>query len=245
MSDTRLFVIAGGSRGIGKAIALQAARAGYAVLLTYVRNEEAAESVVAEIHAQGGNAWAMQADTSRDSDIQQVFAECDRLGRLEVFVYNVGITGQPSSLLDASSEMLAEVLDVNVLGAMICSREAVRRMSTRQGGRGGSIVLISSRVTSYGAAGEYVWYAASKGAIDCLTTGLSREVATQGIRVNAVSPGAIDTEIHVPGKLEAFIPTLPMQRAGEPAEVAAAVMFLVSSQASYITGANLAVSGGR
>jgi len=240
-----LFVIAGGSRGIGKAIALQAARAGYAVLLTYVRNEEAAESVVAEIHAQGGNAWAMQADTSRDSDIQQVFAECDRLGRLEVFVYNVGITGQPSSLLDASSEMLAEVLDVNVLGAMICSREAVRRMSTRQGGRGGSIVLISSRVTSYGAAGEYVWYAASKGAIDCLTTGLSREVATQGIRVNAVSPGAIDTEIHVPGKLEAFIPTLPMQRAGEPAEVAAAVMFLVSSQASYITGANLAVSGGR
>jgi NAD(P)-dependent dehydrogenase (short-subunit alcohol dehydrogenase family) len=121
----------------------------------------------------------------------------------------------------------------------------VRRMSTRQGGRGGSIVLISSRVTSYGGAGDYVWYAASKGAIDCLTIGLSREVAMQGIRVNAISPGAIDTGIHVPGKLQAFIPTLPMQRAGEPAEVAAAVMFLVSTQASYITGANLAVSGGR
>lgn len=245
MSNTRLFVIAGGSRGIGKAIALEAARAGYAVLLTYVRNKEAAESVVADIHAHGGKSWAVQADTARDADIQQLFTECDRLGRLEVFVYNVGITGQPSSLLEASSEMLAEVLEVNVLGAMICSREAVRRMSTRQGGRGGSIVLISSRVTSYGAAGEYVWYAASKGAIDCLTTGLSREVAAQGIRVNAVSPGAIDTEIHVPGKLQAFIPTLPMQRAGEPAEVATAVMFLVSSQASYITGANLAVSGGR
>jgi NAD(P)-dependent dehydrogenase (short-subunit alcohol dehydrogenase family) len=245
LSDSRLFVITGGSRGIGKSIALEAARAGYAVLLTYVRNKEAAGEVVEEIRTAGGEAWAVQADTSRDADIQQLFAECDRLGRIDVFVYNAGITGHPSALLDASSEMLAQVLEVNVLGAMICSREAVRRMSTRQGGRGGSIVLISSRVTSYGGAGDYVWYAASKGAIDCLTTGLSREVAMQGIRVNAISPGAIDTGIHVPGKLQAFIPTLPMQRAGEPAEVAAAVMFLVSTQASYITGANLAVSGGR
>lgn len=245
MRDTRLFVIAGGSRGIGKAIALEAARAGYAVLLTYVRNKEAADAVVQEIRAGGLEAWAVQADTSRDADIQHLFAECDRLGRLAVFVYNAGITGQPSALLEASSEMLAEVLEVNVLGAMICSREAVRRMSTLQGGRGGCIVLISSRVTAYGGAGEYVWYAASKGAIDCLTTGLSREVVTQGIRVNAVSPGAIDTGIHVPGKLQAFVPTLPMQRVGTPAEVAAAVMFLVSGEAAYITGANLAVSGGR
>jgi len=245
LSDTHLFVIAGGSRGIGKAIALEAARVGYAVLLTYVRNEEAADGVVEEIRTGGGSAWALQADTSRDTDIQQLFAECDRLGRLEVFVYNAGITGQSSALLEASSEMLARVLDVNVLGAMVCCREAVRRMSTRQGGRGGSIVLISSRVTSYGGAGDYVWYAASKGALDCLTTGLSRELATEGIRVNAVSPGAIDTDIHAPEKLQAFIPTLPMQRAGTPAEVAAAVMFLVSSRASYITGANLAVSGGR
>jgi NAD(P)-dependent dehydrogenase (short-subunit alcohol dehydrogenase family) len=245
LSDSRLFVIAGGSRGIGKAIALEAARAGYAVLLTYVRNKKAASDVVDEIRALGGDAWAVQSDTARDADIQRLFAECDRLGRLDVFVYNAGITGEPSALLDASSEMLADVLDVNVLGAMICCREAVRRMSTRQGGRGGSIVLISSRVTSYGGAGEYVWYAASKGAIDSLTIGLSREVAPQGIRVNAISPGAIDTEIHVPGKLQAFIPTLPMQRAGQPAEVASAVMFLVSTKASYITGANLAVSGGR
>ena len=245
MSDSRLFVIAGGSRGIGKAIALEAARAGYAVLLTYVRYKKAASDVVDEIRALGDDAWAVQSDAARDADIQRLFAECDRLGRLDVFVYNAGITGEPSALLDASSEMLADVLDVNVLGAMICCREAVRRMSTRQGGRGGSIVLISSRVTSYGGAGEYVWYAASKGAIDSLTIGLSREVAPQGIRVNAISPGAIDTEIHVPGKLQAFIPTLPMQRAGQPAEVASAVMFLVSTKASYITGANLAVSGGR
>jgi NAD(P)-dependent dehydrogenase (short-subunit alcohol dehydrogenase family) len=173
LSDTRLFVIVGGSRGIGKAIALEAARAGYDVLLTYARNKAAADGVVEGIRTLGGAAWAVQADTSRDADIQQLFAECDRLGRIDVFVYNAGITGHPSALLEASSEMLAEVLEVNVLGAMICSREAVRRMSTRQGGRGGSIVLISSRVTSYGGAGDYVWYAASKGAIDCLTIGLS------------------------------------------------------------------------
>lgn len=245
MSNLRLFVIAGGSRGIGKAIALEAARAGYAVLLTYVRNKKAASDVVDEVRTLGVDAWAVRADTSRDADIQQLFAECDRLGRPDVFVYNAGITGEPSALLDASSEMLSNVLNVNVLGAMICCREAVRRMSTREGGRGGSIVLISSRVTSYGGAGDYVWYAASKGAIDSLTLGLSREVATQGVRVNAISPGAIDTDIHVPGKLQAFVPTLPMQRAGQPAEVAAAVMFLVSTKASYITGANLAVSGGR
>jgi NAD(P)-dependent dehydrogenase (short-subunit alcohol dehydrogenase family) len=245
LSETRLFVIAGGSRGIGKAIALEAARAGYAVLLTYVSNKDAAEGVVKEIRTQGGHAWAVRADTSRDEEIQQLFAECDRRGRLHVFVYNAGITGQSSALLDASSEMLSRVMEVNVLGAMICAREAVRRMSTSHGGHGGSIVLISSRVTSYGAPGDYVWYAASKGAIDCLTIGLAREVGAQGIRVNAVSPGFIDTEIHAPGKLQAVLPTISMQRAGKPEEVAAAVLFLVSSQASYINGANLAVGGGR
>jgi len=244
-SEPRIFLIAGGSRGIGKAIALAAARAGYCVLLTYVSNKEAAAGVVEEIRAQSGQAWTVQADTSRDADIQRVFAECDRLGRLEVFVYNAGIIGQPSALVNASSEMLSQVLEVNVLGAMICSREAVRRMSTSHGGRGGSIVLVSSRATSYGSAGEYVWYAASKGALDCLTTGLAREVGAQGIRVNAVSPGHINTGIHAPGRLESVVRNVPLQRPGEPEEVAAAVMFLVSSQASYVTGANLAVGGGR
>jgi NAD(P)-dependent dehydrogenase (short-subunit alcohol dehydrogenase family) len=245
VDETPLFLITGGSRGIGKAIALQAADAGHAVLLSYVSNQEAAEGLVKEILARGGRAWALQADTAKEADIQRLFAECDRLGRLEALVYNSGITGPSSPLLEASTATLARVLEVNVLGAMICAREAVRRMSTLQGGRGGSIVLISSRVTSYGAPGDYVWYAASKGAIDSLTTGLAREVAREGIRVNAVSPGFINTGIHAPGKLETVVPNVPMQRAGEPAEVAAAVMFLVSSQASYINGANLAVGGGR
>jgi NAD(P)-dependent dehydrogenase (short-subunit alcohol dehydrogenase family) len=245
MTDTRLFLVTGGSRGIGKAIALEAARAGYAVLLTYRRNREAAEDVVREIRALGSDAWALQVDTSEAADIQRVFVECDRLGALEALVYNSGITGPPSTLLEASTATLSRVLEVNVLGAMVCAREAVRRMSTGAGGRGGSIVFISSRVTAYGGPGDYVWYAASKGALDSLTIGLAREVATQGIRVNAVSPGMIDTDIHVPGKFEAAIPNVPMGRAGEPDEVAAAVMFLVSAKASYITGANLAVGGGR
>jgi NAD(P)-dependent dehydrogenase (short-subunit alcohol dehydrogenase family) len=240
-----LFLITGGSRGIGKAIALQAADAGHSVLLSYLDHREAAEGVVEEIAARGGKAWALQADTAKEADIQRLFVECDRLGRLATLVYNSGITGPPSTLLQASTATISRVLEVNVLGAMVCAREAVRRMSTRQGGQGGCIVLISSRVSIYGASGDYVWYAASKGAIDSLTTGLAREVATQGIRVNAVSPGFINTDIHAPGKLQSVVPTVPMQRAGEPAEVAAAVMFLVSSQASYINGANLAVGGGR
>jgi NAD(P)-dependent dehydrogenase (short-subunit alcohol dehydrogenase family) len=245
VDETPLFLITGGSRGIGKAIALQASEAGHAVLLSYLNHGKAAEGVVREIQARGGTAWALQADTSKEADIQRLFVECDRLGTLETLIYNSGITGPPSSLLDASTETLSRVLEVNVLGAMVCAREAVRRMSTRQGGRGGSIVLISSRVATYGAPGDYVWYAASKGAIDSLTTGLAREVATQGIRVNAVSPGFINTEIHAPGKLQTVVPNVPMQRAGDPAEVAAAVIFLASSHASYISGANLAVGGGR
>ena len=245
MTDRRIFLVTGASRGIGKAIALEGARAGHSVLLTYAGNRQAAEKVGEEIRSLGRDAWATQADTAKEADIQRVFAECDRLGHLDALVYNGGITGPPSALAQVSTETLARVLEVNVLGAMLCAREAVRRMSTHEGGNGGSIVFISSRVTAYGGAGDYVWYAASKGALDSLTLGLAREVAAQGIRVNAVSPGMIDTEIHVPGKLQAAIPSVPMQRAGKPNEVAAAVMFLVSSQASYITGANLAVSGGR
>jgi NAD(P)-dependent dehydrogenase (short-subunit alcohol dehydrogenase family) len=240
-----LFLITGGSRGIGAATALSAARAGYQVLLTYLQNQGAAEAVVARIREQGGQAQALQADTSNEADVARAFAVADRIGPVKALVYNGGITGTPSTLADAETATLRRVLDVNVLGAMICAREAVRRMSTRSGGAGGSIVFISSRASLHGSAGEYVWYAASKGAIDSLVIGLAREVATQGIRANVVSPGVINTEIHVPGRLERMSKFLPMERPGEPDEVAAAVMFCVSDAASYVTGANIAVGGGR
>jgi NAD(P)-dependent dehydrogenase (short-subunit alcohol dehydrogenase family) len=240
-----VFLLTGGSRGIGEAIALQAAQAGYQVLLTFTSSEHAAAAVVARIRAEGGAAQVVQADTGRADHIQRLFAAADRLGPLAVMVYNGGITGPSSTLADASNETLQQVIDVNLTGAMICSREAVRRMSTSSGGKGGSIVLISSRAAVYGSPGEHIWYAASKGGIDSFTLGLSREVGAQGIRVNAVSPGPIRTDIHVPGKLDNIAGNLPMRRAGEPAEVAAAVMFLVSDAASYISGANLAVAGAR
>ena len=240
-----VFLLTGGSRGIGEAIARQAARAGYRVLFTYANNQQAADAVVDSIRAEGGTATAVQADTGQVADIERVYAEVDRLGPLGVLVYNGGITGPSSSLVDASNATLQSVVDVNLTGALICSREAVRRMSTRRGGKGGSIVLISSRAAEYGSVGEHVWYAASKGGIDSLNRGLAREVGAEGIRVNVVSPGPIRTDIHVPGKLDSIAQALPLRRAGEPDEVAAAVMFLVSDAATYIAGANLAVAGAR
>jgi NAD(P)-dependent dehydrogenase (short-subunit alcohol dehydrogenase family) len=244
-ADKPLFLITGGSRGIGKAVALSAARAGYRVLFTYLSQKAAADSVVEQIRAQGGEAEALQADTAKEADVERIFAAADKLGRVEVMVYNTGITGPNSTLAAASAETLSRVIEVNLIGALYCARAAVRRMSTAAGGKGGSIVLISSRASVHGSAGEYTWYAASKGGIDSLVTGLAREVATEGIRVNAVSPGMIDTGIHAPGRLERVKPLMPMQRAGTVEEVAAAVMFLVSKEASYVTGANIAVSGGR
>ena len=243
--SARILLVTGGSRGIGAAIAEDAARAGYHVLLTYADRATAAAEVVARIEAAGGRATALKADTGEPADIERLFAQADALGHLAAMVYNGGITGPSSPLVDASDETLRRVVDVNLTGALLCSRAAVQRMSTDRGGRGGSIVLISSRATVYGSVGEHVWYAATKGGIDVLTIGLAREVAGQGIRVNAVSPGPISTDIHVPGKLERIASGLPMKRAGEPAEVSAAVMFLVSDAASYVCGANIAVAGGR
>jgi len=244
-SSRPVFLLTGGSRGIGEAIALQAAEAGYQVLLTYASNAAAADGVVARIHAGGGVAQAVRADTGRADDIRLLFETADRMGPLAVMVYNGGITGPSSPLVDAADDTLQRVIDVNLTGALLCSREAVRRLSTQHGGKGGSIVLISSRAAFYGSPGEHVWYAASKGGIDSLTLGLAREVGPWGIRVNAVSPGPIRTDIHVPGKMEAISAGLPLRRAGEPEEVAAAVMFLVSGAASYVTGANIAVAGAR
>jgi NAD(P)-dependent dehydrogenase (short-subunit alcohol dehydrogenase family) len=242
--DAKVFLVTGGSRGIGEAIAVAAARQGFEVVLTYANSEQRAQAVVARIRAEGGKAVAVHANTAVEADIERVYAQVDALGSLAVMVYNAGITGAHSPLADASTATIDEVLAVNLRGAILCSRGAIRRMSTRFSGKGGSIVLISSRAAFYGSPAEFVWYAASKGGVDSLTNGLAREVAAEGVRVNAVSPGPIITEMHRPGRLEVGAKRAPMQRAGTAEEVAEAVMFLASDAASYVTGANLSVAGG-
>ncbi len=243
MSDPVL-LITGGSRGIGAAVAQSAARQGYFVVLTYASHPDRAEEVLAAIRSEGGRAVGVQADTAEETDILKAFAEADRHGHLAAFVYNSGITGAHSRLVEAETQTIDRVLDVNLRGAILGARESIKRMSTRLGGRGGAIVFVSSRASFYGSPEEFVWYAASKGGMDSLTNGLAREVGAEGIRVNAVSPGPIATEMHRPGKLEVGAKRSPMQRAGSPEEVAATVMFLTSEAASYVNGANIAVSGG-
>lgn len=239
-----VLLVTGGSRGIGEAVAVLGARRGYDVVLSYATNEARAAAVVERICAAGGSALAVQADTAHEADIEQLFAAVDARGRLASLVYNSGITGAHSPLADAATETIDAVLDVNLRGAMLCCRSAIRRMSRRFGGHGGSIVLVSSRAAFYGSPNEFVWYAASKGGMDSLTSGLAREVAAEGIRVNAVSPGPIVTGMHRPGRLEVAEKRPPMQRAGKPEEVAETVLFLASDAASYVTGANLVVAGG-
>jgi NAD(P)-dependent dehydrogenase (short-subunit alcohol dehydrogenase family) len=239
-----IFLVVGGSRGIGEAIALAAGRQEVKVLLTYSTHAERAQSVVERIRAEGGQAETFRADAAKEADITALFGEVDRLGKLSALVYNSGITGPHSVLADASTEVIDNVLDVNLRGALLCGREAVRRMSTRLGGSGGNIVFISSRAAFYGGPNEYVWYAASKGGMDSLTSGLAREVGAEGIRVNAVSPGFIETEIHPAGRLEMMAKRVPLQRAGTAEEIASAVLFLTSPGASYVTGANILVTGG-
>jgi len=239
-----VLLVTGGSRGIGEAVAVLGARRGYDVVLSYANNEARAAAVVKRIADAGGRALAVQADTAHEVDIDRLFAAADGMGRLAALVYNAGITGPNSPLAEATTATLDAVLDVNLRGAILCCRSAIRRMSTRFKGQGGAIVLVSSRATFYGSPGEFVWYAASKGGIDSLNNGLAREVAIEGIRVNAVSPGPIITEMHRPGKLEVAEKRAPMQRAGTPEEAAEAILFLASDAASYVTGANLSVSGG-
>jgi NAD(P)-dependent dehydrogenase (short-subunit alcohol dehydrogenase family) len=241
-----VILITGGSRGIGAATAKLAARKGYDVALSYVRDAQRAEKVAAEIRATGRRSVAIRADVGREADIVNVFAEVDaQLGKLDVLVVNSGINGKPYRLADAPAEQIREVIDVNVIGAMLCAREGVRRMSTRHGGTGGSIVLVSSRATEYGSPGEFVWYAASKAAINAFCVGLAREVGREGIRVNAVSPGPIDTEMLSEGRRASVSEVVPLGRIGTPEEVGEAFLFLASSAASFTTGANLSISGGR
>jgi len=241
-----VLLIAGGSRGIGAATARLAGARGYDVAVNYVSNADAAASVAAAVKKSGGNALALQGDMGREEDIARVFnATVDGLGAITHFVHSAGIIGPMSRLDEVSTQTLREVLEVDTLGAMLCVRECVRRMSTKHGGKGGAIVLLSSMAATIGGANECVWYAAAKGAIDSLTIGVSREVAKEGIRVNAISPGMIDTDIQPPGRLERLMPMLPMGRAGSADEVAEAVLYLLSDAASYINGANLRVSGAR
>jgi NAD(P)-dependent dehydrogenase (short-subunit alcohol dehydrogenase family) len=243
---TGILLVTGGSRGIGAATAKLAAARGYAVGVNYKSDARAAASVVDAITKAGGRAVALQGDMSRENDVERVFAELDSaLGRLTHLVYNSGITGKPSRVDAASSDTLREVMDVNVLGAFYCVRAAVARMSAQKGGQGGAIVLLSSVAPSLGAPGEYVWYAASKGAIDAMTLGLGKELAPDRIRVNAVAPGLIDTEIHMPGRLERMVSLVPMQRIGTAEEVAEPILFLLSDAASYITSTVLRIGGGR
>jgi NAD(P)-dependent dehydrogenase (short-subunit alcohol dehydrogenase family) len=243
-------LITGGSRGIGAATALLAAQRGYAVAVNYTRHAEAANEVVRQIRASGGHAIAVQADVAEEAQVLAMFATIDaQLGRLTALVNNAGVVDVAARVDEMSVARLKRMFDINVLGSFLCAREAVKRMSTRHGGRGGAIVNVSSVAARLGGAGQYVDYAASKGAIDTLTVGLAKEVALEGIRVNAVRPGIIETEIHASGgqpeRAQQMAPMVPMQRAGSALEVAQAIVWLLSAQASYTTGSLLDVTGGR
>ena len=246
----QVLLITGGSRGIGAATALLAAQRGYAVAVNYSSNALAAEQLVQQIHAGGGQAIAVQADVAIEAQVMAMFEAIDaKLGRLTALVNNAGIVDVAARVDEMSLARLKRMFDINVLGSFLCAREAVKRMSTRHGGSGGAIVNVSSAAARLGGAGNYVDYAASKGAIDTFTLGLAKEVAAEGIRVNAVRPGIIATEIHAsggqPDRARQMAPLVPMQRAGTAQEVAQAIAWLLSEESGYCIGSLLDVAGGR
>jgi NAD(P)-dependent dehydrogenase (short-subunit alcohol dehydrogenase family) len=246
----QVLLVTGASRGIGAATALLAASKGYAVAVNYTSNAKAAQDVVSRIRAEGGKAIAVQADVAEEEQVLALFAAVDaQLGRLTAFVNNAGVIDVTARLDEMSVARLKRMFDINVIGAIVCAREAVRRMSTRHGGSGGAIVNVSSAASRLGAPGQYLDYASAKGAIDSFTLGLAKEVAAEGIRVNAVRPGLIDTEIHasggIPDRVQKLAHLVPMQRGGSAQEVAEAIVWLLSPQASYTTMSLIDVSGGR
>ncbi|MBC7394847.1 NAD(P)-dependent dehydrogenase (short-subunit alcohol dehydrogenase family) [Variovorax sp. GrIS 2.14] len=246
----QVLLITGGSRGIGAATALLAARRGYAVAVNYASQPLAADEVVRAIRAEGGTAITVQADVGDEAQVLAMFAKVDaELGRLTALVNNAGVVDVQARVDQMSVARLERMLRINVIGSFVCAREAVRRMSTRHGGAGGVIVNLSSAAARLGGPGQYVDYAASKGAIDTFTLGLAKEVADEGIRVNAVRPGLIDTDIHAsggqPGRAAELAPGVPMKRVGSAQEVAEAIVWLLSPESSYTTATVLDVAGGR
>jgi NAD(P)-dependent dehydrogenase (short-subunit alcohol dehydrogenase family) len=246
----KVLIVTGGGRGIGAATALLAADRGYAVTVNYRSDQSSAEGVVSKIIESGGTAVAIQADVSRDADVVRLFEESEKhLGKLSALVNNAGILEKQGPIVSFDEPRLERILATNVIGPILCAREAVKRMSTKFGGPGGAIVNVSSSAARTGGAFEYIDYAASKGAIDSMTVGLAREVAAEGIRVNAVRPGIVYTDIHAsggePGRVDRVKHMIPMQRGGQPIEVAHAILWLLSEEASFCTGSILDVSGGR
>jgi NAD(P)-dependent dehydrogenase (short-subunit alcohol dehydrogenase family) len=250
IANKPVVVVTGGSRGIGAAIAKMLGASGYNVAVNYAKDEAAARDVLAYLTSAGSKAVAIQGDVSREADVLRLFEIAEReLGPIRALVNNAAITGGFARVQDVSGAALTEMLAVNVAGPILCAREAVRRMSTKRGGSGGAIVNISSIAARTGSAGEWVHYAASKGAINTFTIGLAREVAAEGIRVNAVAPGLVDTGLHAangePGRIARLNSTIPMQRAATPGEIAQGVLWLLSDAASYVTGTILEIGGGR
>jgi len=246
---TKVAIVTGGSRGIGRASAVKLGAAGYIVVVNYASNEAAANEVVSTITTKGGKAVAIKGDVASEADVLRLFAEAAKLGPIKVLVNNAGIMDRQNRLDEMSTERLARLFDINILGSFLCAREAVKHMSTKHGGTGGAIVNLGSAASILGAPNLGVEYAASKGAIDALTIGLGREVAAEGIRVNAVRPGIIDTEIHdssgIPNRVKMMRDAIPMKREGSADEVADAILWLCSDQSSYVTGSIIPVAGGR